>query len=159
MPASSLDRPNVICVRSFVPKLKKSVISAISSAVIAALGISIIVPTRYLISFPFSSNTFWISSFTSSITYFNSFTSLDKGIMISGTTSIPSSWQWIAACMIALACILEISGYLTPSLNPLKPSIGFTSSSSAILSLTLAGSILRSNAKSLISASPLGKNS
>ena len=37
--------PNVICVKSFVPKLKKSASFAISSAKTAALGISIIVPT------------------------------------------------------------------------------------------------------------------
>jgi hypothetical protein len=42
--------PKVSCVRSFVPKLKKSATSAISSAVTAARGISIIVPI--LISTP-----------------------------------------------------------------------------------------------------------
>ena len=41
---SSRLKPNVICVRSFVPKLKKSACSAISSAVSAARGTSIIVP-------------------------------------------------------------------------------------------------------------------
>ena len=40
-----LEKPNVICVRSLVPKQKKSASAAISSAVRAALGISIIVPT------------------------------------------------------------------------------------------------------------------
>ena len=46
LPASSRLTPNVICVRSLVPKLKNSATSAISSAVSAARGISIIVPTR-----------------------------------------------------------------------------------------------------------------
>ena len=37
--------PNAICVKSFVPKQKKSASFAMSSAVRAALGISIMVPT------------------------------------------------------------------------------------------------------------------
>ena len=41
---SSRLNPNVICVRSLVPKLKKSASSAISSAHNAARGVSIIVP-------------------------------------------------------------------------------------------------------------------
>jgi hypothetical protein len=45
-PASSRDRPIVICVRSLVPKLKNSATWPTSSAVIAARGVSIIVPTR-----------------------------------------------------------------------------------------------------------------
>jgi hypothetical protein len=44
-PASSRDRPNTVCVRSLVPKLKKSATSAILSASSAARGSSIIVPT------------------------------------------------------------------------------------------------------------------
>ncbi len=43
---SSRLKPNVICVRSFVPKLKNSAISPISSATKAARGTSIIVPTE-----------------------------------------------------------------------------------------------------------------
>ena len=46
LPASSRLTPSVICVRSLVPKLKNSATSAISSAVSAARGISIMVPTR-----------------------------------------------------------------------------------------------------------------
>jgi len=38
--------PSVVCVRSFVPKLKNSAVCAISSAVRAPRGISIIVPTE-----------------------------------------------------------------------------------------------------------------
>ncbi len=41
---SSREKPKVIWVRSLVPKLKNSADSAISSAVSAARGISIIVP-------------------------------------------------------------------------------------------------------------------
>ena len=46
--------PSAVCVRSLVPKLKNSAVSAISSAVSAPRGTSIIVPTRYL-SFTFFS--------------------------------------------------------------------------------------------------------
>ena len=38
--------PSAVCVRSFVPKLKNWAVSAISSAVRAPRGTSIIVPTR-----------------------------------------------------------------------------------------------------------------
>ena len=41
----------------------------------------------------------------------------------------------IAAFIIALVCITAISGYVTASLQPLCPSIGFTSSKSVITSL------------------------
>jgi len=44
---SSRLKPNVIWVRSLVPKLKNSALSATASAVKAARGISIIVPTMY----------------------------------------------------------------------------------------------------------------
>ena len=42
---SSREMPKVVCVRSLVPKLKNSASSAIWSAVRAARGISIMVPT------------------------------------------------------------------------------------------------------------------
>jgi len=44
MPASSRDRPSVVCVRSFVPKEKNSATFAISAARSAARGSSIMVP-------------------------------------------------------------------------------------------------------------------
>ena len=43
---SSRDRPKVVWVRSFVPNEKNSAVFAISPAVIAPRGTSIIVPTR-----------------------------------------------------------------------------------------------------------------
>ena len=43
---SSRENPNVIWVRSLVPKEKNSATSAISSATSAARGVSTIVPTR-----------------------------------------------------------------------------------------------------------------
>src|SRR6059036_3100336 len=42
-PASSREKPNVVCVRSFVPKEKNSATRAISSATSAARGTSIMV--------------------------------------------------------------------------------------------------------------------
>ena len=46
-PESSRERPKPICVRSLVPNEKKSAWRAISSAISAARGTSIIVPTVY----------------------------------------------------------------------------------------------------------------
>ena len=46
--ASSREKPSAVCVRSFVPKEKKSAYSAISSARTQARGSSIIVPHRYV---------------------------------------------------------------------------------------------------------------
>ena len=46
---SSRENPQVICVRSFVPNEKNCASAAISSAVTAPRGTSIIVPIRYLI--------------------------------------------------------------------------------------------------------------
>ena len=45
VPESSRDMPSAVCVRSLVPKLKNSADCAISSAVSAPRGTSIIVPT------------------------------------------------------------------------------------------------------------------
>ena len=59
--ASSRENPSAVCVRSFVPKEKKSACSAISSARTHARGSSIIVPQRYSSS-PSSSATRSVSS-------------------------------------------------------------------------------------------------
>ena len=93
-----------------VPKLKNSASSAILSAKSAALGISIIVPTSYFKSIPDSfiiASAVWQTMF---LTYFNSFTSPTRGIIISGVTSIPFLDTLIAASITALVCILAISG-------------------------------------------------
>jgi len=57
VPESSRLMPRQVWVRSLVPKLKNSAVCAISSAVSAPRGISIIVPTRY-----------WIFTFRSAMT-------------------------------------------------------------------------------------------
>ncbi len=46
LPASSREKPIVICVRSLVPKLKNSACLPMLSATSAARGVSIIVPSR-----------------------------------------------------------------------------------------------------------------
>ena len=43
---SSREKPSAVCVRSLVPKLKKSACAAIRSAIMHARGSSIIVPTE-----------------------------------------------------------------------------------------------------------------
>ncbi len=52
--ASSREMPNVVCVRSLVPNEKNSASRAMSSAVSAARGISIIVPNWYFTRTPCS---------------------------------------------------------------------------------------------------------
>ena len=114
MPASSLEKPNVICVKSFVPNEKNSAVSAISPANRAARGISIIVPTLYVI-------VLLASALTTLATYSNSLGSPTSGTMISGTKfqSGCSVFTFNAALMIARACIAPSSGYVTSRRHPL----------------------------------------
>ncbi len=58
VPESSRLNPNVICVRSLVPNEKNCASAAISSAVTAARGTSIMVPIWYSMVTPFSFMTF-----------------------------------------------------------------------------------------------------
>ncbi len=83
LPASSLERPKPICVRSFVPKLKNSASFAISSAVSAALGTSIIVPILYGTVVFFSSMTFFAVFMILFLVIMSSFTSATSGTIIS----------------------------------------------------------------------------
>ena len=73
LPASSRENPNVIWVKSLVPKQKKSASVAISSAVRAALGISIIVPTSYSNLTPAAAISASAVSTTTFLTYFTLF--------------------------------------------------------------------------------------
>ena len=82
--ASSRLIPNVVWVRSLVPNEKNSAYSAISSAVRAARGISIIVPNLYAISRPCSSMTALASASSTSRWRLSSFTWLVSGIITSG---------------------------------------------------------------------------
>ncbi len=157
---SSLDRPKVICVRSLVPKEKNSASSAISSAVSAALGISIMVPTMYSSFLSAFSMHFSAVATTVALTFISSFFSPTRGIMISGTMSLPSSADAsIAAVIIASVCISAISGYVTASLHPRCPSIGLNSFRlSASATSTSYGTPLDS-ASCCMSSLVLGRNS
>src|SRR6059058_2464733 len=93
LPQSSRDKPNVVCVRSLVPKLKNSASRAISPAESAAAGNSIMVPTRYSTSTPFFLNTSAATRLTISFCKANSLTSPTSGIMTSGFASMPFFMQ------------------------------------------------------------------
>ena len=112
MPASSRLNPKVIWVRSLVPKEKKSASLAISSAVRAARGISIIVPTLYFMEEPAALMMASAVSTTTPLTYLSSLTSPTRGIMISGTMvqSGCLAWTFRAALMTARVCMAAISG-------------------------------------------------
>ena len=95
-----------------MPKQKNSASSAISSAVRAARGISIIVPTLYAML----TSAWAISSLavftTMSLTYFSSLASPVSGIMISGLTD-HVRWAFCtltAARITAVVCMRAISG-------------------------------------------------
>ena len=102
--------PSPVWVRSLVPKLKNSAVCAISSAVSAPRGISIIVPTMYDSFTFFSASTSRAAWWTTSIWRSSSFLNPTNGIMISGRTLMPSFWTIAAASNTARACIAEISG-------------------------------------------------
>ena len=103
---SSRLNPNVIWVRSLVPKLKKSASSAISSARSAARGVSIIVPMddlRLLLRAPAvasampSSTQRRASASSSRVTV--------SGIMISTIGLLPSAVSSAAASIRARTCM------------------------------------------------------
>ena len=91
---------------SFVPKLKNSAISAISSAVIAALGTSIIVPIVYFILSCFFSKISDIAFSSSCLIILSSSFVEISGIIISGSIFIPFDFTSSAASIIAVACII-----------------------------------------------------
>jgi hypothetical protein len=100
--ASSREKPSVVCVRSFVPKEKKSACSAISSARTHARGSSIIVPHRYSTSGASSSATRTVSSRSRD----SSSAKPTSGCMISTSgASLVRSRTAAAARTIARTCI------------------------------------------------------
>ena len=150
----------MVCVKSFVPKLKNSACLAISLALIAALGNSIIVPTKNSIFILFSSWTFFAILITKSFIILISASVETSGIIISGKALLCLLFlRSIKASKIALHCISYISGKDIPNLQPLWPNIGFCSWSSSILDSTSLISVPTTLATSEISFSDLGKNS
>ena len=109
---SSRLKPKVSCVRSLVPKLKKSAHSAILSATSAARGTSIMVPMG-ISSVPVYLRAFLTQTIVSSIRGRSISSSLrmpTSGIMISGRASTRLRLQAIVASTIAVTCITRISG-------------------------------------------------
>src|SRR5579885_1393951 len=101
--ASSRLMPKVVCVRSLVPKLKKSATSAICPAVSAARGSSIIVPNLYC-TCPPSSDVISLATASSwRRTSRSSLTCPTSGIMIFGWSLMPSFATFAAASRIARA--------------------------------------------------------
>ena len=89
-----------------MPNEKKSAASAIRSAVSAARGSSIMVPTRYSIGAPASANTALAMRSTWARVMSSSRLVPISGIMISGTTGAPVSRPISsAASKMARACI------------------------------------------------------
>ena len=107
---SSRLKPNVVWVRSFVPKLKKSACVAISSADTAARGSSIIVPMGMSSSTPSASHTSAMTASTSARSVSSSGSTLTSGIMISGSGSRPSFFRRAAAVAMARVCMAGSSG-------------------------------------------------
>ena len=108
-------------MRSFVPNEKNSASVAISSAVKAALGISIIVPTLYFKSIPDSAIILLAVSVIIDLTNANSLSSPTKGTIISGTIFHSGCLlvTLIAALITAFVCILATSGNVTERRQPL----------------------------------------
>ena len=132
---SSRLKPNVICVRSLVPKLKKSASSAISSAHSAARGVSIIVPMVMsgLFFMPFSASS--ISACTQLRASASSSRVTVSGIITSTIGFLPFLRSTAAAASSALTCMAYRPGLTTPRRTPRVPIIGLCSAqSSAALS-------------------------
>lgn len=159
LPASSLDKPKPICVRSFVPKLKNSASFAISPAVSAALGTSIIVPILYWIVVFFSSMTFFAVFMILFFVNMSSFASATSGIIISMFAFLLSFARSHAASIIARTCMSYIAGWVMPKRHPLWPSIGLVSWSLWIVSFSLSGVLCISFEVFSMSSLPFGRNS
>ncbi len=112
---------------SLVPKEKNAASLAISWAVIAARGSSIIVPIRKLRSSSTSWLTSAIVSSACSRMIASSFTSPTSGTMISGCGSRPALRSCAAASAIARTWSRNSPGTTSPSRTPRMPSIGFCS--------------------------------
>mmetsp|Transcript_45450 Transcript_45450/g.73756 ORF Transcript_45450/g.73756 Transcript_45450/m.73756 type:complete len:372 (+) Transcript_45450:898-2013(+) len=162
LPASSLLRPQVDWVRSFVPKLKNSATEAIGPAWSAALGSSIMVPMWYLMDTPCSACTF--TAVSSMITFSSSisWTVATKGTITSATGGLPDSEvraTSAAASKMARACISQISGNVTARRQPRWPSIGFVSRSSEALRRMRSKGTPEDFATEAIAVSVCGMNS
>mmetsp|Transcript_32478 Transcript_32478/g.51976 ORF Transcript_32478/g.51976 Transcript_32478/m.51976 type:complete len:481 (+) Transcript_32478:363-1805(+) len=153
--------PNVICVRSLVPKEKNSASEAIWSDRRAARGISIIVPTRYATVTFFSANTAAAVSRIIAVWCRSSATVPTSGTMMSGCTSPPAACTAHAASIMARTCMRPISGYVMARRHPRKPSMGLISASFSMRSTTSFSSapVSAESRATISSSSPSGRNS
>lgn len=125
----------MVCVRSLVPNEKKSADWAISSAVTAARGSSIIVPIGISSSTPSASATSAIVCSAKARNLSSSGFTDTRGIIISGLGSRPCFFNCAAAVAIARICITGRIGYLIARRTPRKPSMGFCSAKPSICSM------------------------
>ena len=93
-----------------MPNEKNCACAPMLSAISAARGVSIIVPSRYSISAPRSANTVAAVARMTFACALNSRTVPTSGTMISARTSKPCAFMLSAASMIARVCISVISG-------------------------------------------------
>ena len=117
-------------LHEFVPhdlKGQEEMAEAIRSAVNAARGISIIVPTLKSMLSPISSNNCAAALRITFSCSLNSYKIPVSGTMISGLASIPSFFSSRAAPKMARVCISVISGYVLPKRQPRCPNIGLCS--------------------------------
>ena len=119
--ASSREMPKVVWVRSLVPKEKNCALRAISPAVRAARGISIIVPNWYFTRTPCSFITARASSSRIASSTISSLLCAMSGIMIFGCTLMPSRLHRQAASMMARTCMRTSCGRWMPRRTPRRP--------------------------------------
>ena len=124
---SSRLNPQVVCVRSLVPKEKNSADSAIRSAVSAARGSSIMVPIANPKGQPFLASTSRRTRSASARVKSNSAAVATSGIMISALGSLPRARSAQAASAIARTWRANRPGRTKPKRTPRRPSIGFCS--------------------------------
>ena len=91
--------------------------------------------------------------------YLSSFGSPIRGSIISGFTSIPWLWTFLAAVNMALVCIIARPGYVISNLEPRSPIIGLNCFRDSIFSFNDLMVTFKLPASFLISSSFLGKNS
>ena len=133
---SSRLKPNVVCVRSFVPKEKKSAFVAISSAVTAARGSSIMVPIvdvqlDALLGGHLGDGLLGNFAQLGQLGHHGHQRDHDLGLAGRG---LPSS-AVAAAVAMARTCMTGRMGYTMPRRQPRRPSIGLASAMASICSM------------------------
>mmetsp|Transcript_69740 Transcript_69740/g.153831 ORF Transcript_69740/g.153831 Transcript_69740/m.153831 type:complete len:376 (+) Transcript_69740:454-1581(+) len=161
--ASSRLMPNVICVRSLVPKLKNSATDASLPACSAPRGTSIMVPIWYGILTPLAASTRSAAARRMATWFSSSSRTPTRGTISLGCTLPPALITLAAASMIALACIWVMAGCTMPRRQPRRPIMGLDSLRPSRREWTISGVLPSSVAicwHRLVSAGPsCGRNS